>query len=55
MVRERYYDASDEWRLGLAKRYGIDYFVFVRKDMVKPSRLPVVYQNEYFVIRAASE
>lgn len=54
-VRERYYDASDEWRLGLAQRYGIDYFVFWRKDIVQPSRLPIVYENEHFVIRTASE
>lgn len=54
-VRERYYNASDEWRLGLAQRYGIAYFVFLREDMVQPSRLPVVYENEHFVIRAARE
>lgn len=54
-VKERYYNASDEWRLGLAKRYGIDYFVFLRRDIVQPSRLPVVYENAHFVIRAASE
>ncbi|HUG37115.1 MAG TPA: hypothetical protein VML54_09215 [Candidatus Limnocylindrales bacterium] len=54
-VKERYYTASDEWRLGLAQRYGIGYFVFRRKEMVQPSRLPVVYENEHFVIRAARE
>ena len=55
VVKQRYYTASDEWRLGLAQRYGIDYFVFRRKEMVNPSRLPMVYENQHIVIHAAGK
>jgi hypothetical protein len=53
-VKERYYRASDEWRLGLARRYDVDYFVFVRRDVIQPSRLPIAYENEHFVVHAAT-
>jgi hypothetical protein len=54
-VKERYYSASDEWRLALAQRYGIGYFVLRRAEMAYTSRLPVAYQNEHFIILAARE
>lgn len=54
-VKERYYSASDEWRLALAQRYGIGYFVLRRAEMASTSRLPVAYQNEHFIILAARE
>ena len=54
VVRRRYYAASDEWRLALARRYGIGYFVFLRSEMGAPSRLPVVFKNKYFVIVGAN-
>ena len=53
-VRRRYYAASDEWRIDLAKRYGIDYFIFERSRMRAPTKLKVVYQNDHFVICAAA-
>lgn len=53
-VRRRYYTASDEWRIDLSKRYGIDYFIFERSRMRAPTTLKVVYQNDHFVICAAA-
>jgi hypothetical protein len=52
-LRSRYYGASDDWRIDLARRYGIDFFVFQRKLMVAPTSLKIVYQNDYFVICAS--
>lgn len=54
-LRKRYYSAGDAWRITLAKRYGIDYFVLRKDKFVRPSSLPVVYENERFVILSASE
>lgn len=45
-----FYNRSDAWRLDLASRYGIDYFVMMKGRMVQPSHLPVVYQNGHFAI-----
>ena len=53
-LRGRYYDASDEWRINLAQRNKIDFFVFQRKHMVRPTSLRVVYENNHFMICAAS-
>lgn len=52
-LRKRYYAASDEWRINLARRHGIDFFVFERDRMRAPTSLRVVYENEIFVICAA--
>ncbi|MBM4032102.1 MAG: hypothetical protein FJ291_09990 [Planctomycetes bacterium] len=69
------FEAIDEWRLALARRYNISYFVsrtkesllevarrgniseFVSRKLAdRPaSRLPVVYENDCFVIQAATE
>ena len=51
-LRKRYYDASDEWRINLAKRYSIDFFVFQKKFMRNASRLRIVYENDHFMICA---
>ncbi|NNM20052.1 MAG: hypothetical protein HKO55_02095 [Gammaproteobacteria bacterium] len=54
-IKERYYSASDEWRADMAQRYGIDYFVFQRKDMTESTGLELVYENEHFIIFAAPD
>jgi hypothetical protein len=54
-VRRRYYDAPDEWRTDLARRYRIDFFVFERRNVVKPTSLKVVYENEHFTICATGQ
>lgn len=52
-LRKRYYAASDDWRINLARRHGIDFFVFERGRMLGPTSLRVVYENENFMICAA--
>jgi hypothetical protein len=49
------FKATDEWRLDLARRYNISYFVSRKLPGRPESRLPVVYENELFVIQAARE
>ncbi|HBB35136.1 MAG TPA: hypothetical protein DDZ80_22900 [Cyanobacteria bacterium UBA8803] len=49
-IKERYYNYGDEWRLSIANRYDIDYFVLLKSQMKKASTLPVVYQNDRFII-----
>jgi len=48
----RFSTATDELRLDLASRYGIDYMVIGRGPGVRPTRLPVVYENRSFLIVA---
>ena len=50
----RYYSATDDWRLDLARRYSIDYFVSKKASGILASRLPIVYENEFYVIQAAT-
>ncbi|HPD16953.1 MAG TPA: hypothetical protein PLE19_18550 [Planctomycetota bacterium] len=54
-VQRRYYTATDDWRLDLARRYHVDYFVSRRFGGSAASRLPLVYGNPHFVIQAAVE
>ena len=49
-VKERYYSFGDDWRMDLASRYGIDYFVMIKGEMNKPSKMPVAFENQYFVV-----
>jgi hypothetical protein len=49
-VRQVYYQWRDEQRLAIAKKYGIDFMVLKRSEMTQPSALPVVYQNEHFLV-----
>jgi len=53
-VHRRYYAASDDWRRDLARRYGIAFFVSRKLGTLAHSLLPRVYENERFVIHAAS-
>jgi hypothetical protein len=52
-IRDRYYALDDNWRLDLARRYGIDYFVMVNGKLINPSKLHVVFENQHFSILAA--
>ena len=52
-LRKRYYAVSDDWRIDLARRNRIDFFVFDRSRMIAPTRLRVVYENANFMICAA--
>lgn len=51
-VRTRFYRADDAWRQRMASDWGVDYFVLRRKPAHR-SQLPVVYQNQGFVVLAA--
>lgn len=52
-IKEKYYSANDEWRMNLARKYGIDYFVMIKKEMTEPSMQQVVYENEHFLVLEA--
>jgi hypothetical protein len=54
-VQRQYHSASEDWLLGLARRHRIGYFVSKRPCPAGASRLPVVYENEFFLIHAATE
>ena len=54
-IKEIFYNKDDAWRLDIARRYGIDYFVLVRKYMVSESDLPTAYKNRRFVVLSATE
>jgi hypothetical protein len=49
-VKEKYYSLDDNWRLDMARRYGIDYFVMDKNEMIEPSMLRTAYENEYFLV-----
>ena len=50
IAKNIYYTASDKWRIDLANRYDIDYFIFRKKFIKHSSKLPVVYENKHFII-----
>ena len=52
-VQRRYYVFNDKWRLRMANKYGIDYFVMLKKAMVSKVTLPLVYENDDIVIYKA--
>jgi hypothetical protein len=54
-VSENYYAFGDDWRLSLAKRYGINYLVLIKERIVQQSRLPVAYENDRFLVLLARE
>jgi hypothetical protein len=51
-VRARYHAANDDWRLRMARTYGIDYFVLRKADWKGATVLRRVYENGYFVVLA---
>ncbi len=54
-IQSLYYTFDDKWRLKLARKYGIDYFVMLKKLMVSKVNLPLVYENDDFAIYKASK
>ncbi|NER94657.1 MAG: hypothetical protein F6J86_12585 [Symploca sp. SIO1B1] len=54
-IREKYYSYGDEWRLDLANRYNIDYFVLMKESIKESSQLPIAYENEDFMILATPQ
>jgi hypothetical protein len=49
-IGKQYYELSDLWRLKMAKKYGINYFVFMKKKMRHGISLPIVFENDRFII-----
>ncbi len=52
-IRHGYYNYPDIWRLKLAEKYGIDYFVLMKKNIKQEPKLRKVYENDSFVIYSA--
>jgi hypothetical protein len=51
-VSERFYGMTHAERVALARRFGIDYFVFFRESMQKPCGFELVYRNDFYEIYA---
>jgi hypothetical protein len=51
-VTNRYYAADDNWRLSLAQKYGINFFVLRREKLTAPTTLPIAFQNDHFMVVA---
>ena len=49
-LRRRYYAESDAWRLGLARRYGVDFFVLEKGRGAVQTGLPVAHENGGFIV-----
>lgn len=52
-VQNKFYDFDDNWRLNMAQKYKIDYFVLKKEKMESESQLPVIYENDDFLILSA--
>lgn len=50
VVGERFYSSDADWFRVLAKKYSLDYVVMKKERVKARLRLPVVYENEFFVI-----
>jgi hypothetical protein len=50
VVGERFYSYDAQWFRGLAKRYSLDYMVMKKQRIKDRLSLPVVYENEFFLI-----
>ena len=53
-VKRQYYSFNDDWRLDIAKRYGIDYFVMKKNEMKTSSQMLTAYENEHFIVLSVS-
>jgi len=49
-IRSRYYSQGSEWMASLARKYGIDYFIFDRRYLVRTVPMPVAFSNEGFIV-----
>lgn len=50
VVGDRFYSYDAEWFRGLAKKYSLDYMVMKKERVKNRLPLPVVYENEFFLI-----
>ncbi|MCB0356688.1 MAG: hypothetical protein KDD40_06755, partial [Bdellovibrionales bacterium] len=49
-IKEKFYTSNDKWRMNLAKRFAVDYFVMDAKLFNGNTNLPIVYANEEILI-----
>lgn len=49
-VERKYYELTDQKRLSLAQRYGIDYFLLKKAKYLHNSTLPVVFENSMYLL-----
>jgi hypothetical protein len=49
-VAHRYYTADDDWRMDMARRWGIDYFILRKDKLAATSGLRVAFENDRFVV-----
>lgn len=54
-TKEQFYAKDDAWRLDMAKTHGIRYFVLRKELLQEPSQLPVVYENNIFVVLSTQQ
>lgn len=56
VLREKYYTFDDAWRNRMAKKYGVQYFVYEKQwaDSL-PTELPVAYENQEYLILQSVE
>lgn len=53
-LREKYYNFGAQWFYQLKHDFGAEYFVFDRRYVKAPVTLPIVYQNDSFIVGHAS-
>ncbi|MBI4665146.1 MAG: hypothetical protein HY751_01915 [Nitrospinae bacterium] len=52
-AQESFYGKDDAWRMGMAQKHGIDYFVMENGKLQNPSRLPLAFQNDSVLVYSA--
>lgn len=54
-IAQRYYEQPVSWFAYMAKKYGIDYFIFQREKVTHDLGMPVIYRNASFIVVSAPE
>ena len=54
-ITDRYHTARPQWYRNLAKKYGIDYMIFLRKDLEAEVPSEMVYANDSYIIFMTSK
>ena len=49
-VQNAFYTLGDSWRLKMADEFQVRYFVLDKRFRTKTSQLPVVFENDSFVV-----
>ena len=54
-VLDVFYSQDDQWRVGLSKNHGVDYFVFKKRLINFTSKMPIVYENDRFLVLGSEQ